>query len=312
MDFKNVTPEMKEAFASLAADPNKRQALAEIIVEFIEPNHLTNTYMSLLMNTRALQAGDLLVKRMRKGVEVRTLVPGAVHLASEITVSDRMNFVLDGADVKVTWNQWEMERGDIGSVATISREMRLKLQDYYFNKVFTMLTTVWTAGNTPNNFVNLGTPITANALIDAIEEINYRGGGAKVIIGTRRALQPITGFGAFWSSGVDAAGTPHAPIQSVLEEIHQTGWVGRFYGVPVVGLNQIFDNPEDYNALLPEDKVLVLGEKVGEFITYGDVKTKSWVDNNPTPPQEYLEIYQQFGLIVDNAQGVYVIQVTLA
>lgn len=96
MDFKNVTPEMKEAFASLAADPSKRQALAEIIVEFIEPNRLTNTYMNLLMDTRALQAGDLLVKRMRKGVEVRTLVPGAVHLASEITVSDRMNFVLDG------------------------------------------------------------------------------------------------------------------------------------------------------------------------------------------------------------------------
>ena len=187
--------------------------------------------------------------------------------------------------------------------------MRAKLADYYFNKVFTALTTVWTAVNTADNFTELGTTITATALKNAINRINYAGGGAKLIVGTRRALEPITEFGAFWDSGTTAAGTPHAAIPSVLEEIHQTGWVGKFYGVPVLGLDQIWDNPEDYNTLLPEDKILVIGNQVGEFITYGDVRTKNWTDMNPTPPQWYLELYQQFGMIVDNAQGLYVIKV---
>jgi len=305
----NFTKEQKQAWATAVKDPNSRDALAELLVEYIQPNHLTNTFMSLLLDTRALQPGDSLVKKMRKGIRVHTLVPGAVHLASEITVSERMNYILDGASVKVTYNQWELERGDIGTVSEIRNEMRAKLADYYFNKVFTALSSVWQAGNTPNNFTNLGTAITATALEDGIDEINYRGGGAKLVIGTRRALQAITKFGGFWDSGTTAAATPHAPIPGVLEEIRQTGWVGRYYGVPVVGLDQIFDNPEDYNALLPENKVLVVGNRVGEFITYGDVRQKNWEDMNPTPPQFFLELYQQFGMIVDNAQGIYVIQV---
>lgn len=233
-------------------------------------------------------------------------------MASEITTQDRMNYVLDGASVKIRYNEWELERGDIGTLAEIRREMRAKLTDFYFNKVFTALSSVWTAANTPNNFTDLGTTVTATSIEDAVDEINYRGGGAKIIIGTRRALQPITKFGGFWDSGTTGAGTPHAPIPGVLEEIHQTGWVGRYYGVPVVGLDQIFDNPVDYNPLLPEDKILVVGHSVGDFITYGDVRVKQWTDNNPTPPDFFIELYQQFGMLVDNAAGIYVIKVTTA
>lgn len=307
MEFTN---EMREAWATVSSDPNQREALAELIVEYVRPNHLTNQYMSLLLNTRALQPGDALVKKIRKGIEVRTLVPGATHLASEITTSERMNYVLDGADVKVTFNEWELERGDIGTLQEINREMRAKLADYYFNKVFTALSSVWTAGNTPNNYTDVGGVLTAAALEDAIEEINYRGGGAKLVVGTQRALQPITKFGAFWDSGTTAAGTPHVAFPSALEEVRNTGWIGRYYGVDILKIDQIWDNPMDYNTLLPEDKVLVIGNNVGEFITYGEVRKKQWQDMNPTPPQWYLEIYQQFGLIVDRAQGIYVLDVT--
>jgi hypothetical protein len=87
----------------------------------------------------------------------------------------------------------------------------------------------------------------------------------------------------------------------------RTGMLGRYYGAPLIALDQIWDNPDDYNSLLPTDKILVIGENVGDFITYGEVKQKQWSDMNPTPPQWMLEIYQQFGMIIDNAQGIYVI-----
>ena len=294
---------LKEAFSALVKEGN-REAIAQLIVEYAQPGHISVDFVSLLMNARRLNPGDALVKKVRKGINVHTLVPGAIHLANEVTVSDRINYILDGADVKVTFNEWEMESGELGTVDSIRTEMLAKLRDFYLNKVFTALTTVWTAVNTPSNFTNVGGAVTATALKNAIDRINQTTGGVRAVVGTRAALTPITTFGAGWSDGTSLQAVPEN-----IKEIMQTGWLGRYYGAPILALQQEYDNPEDYNALLPNDKILVIGENIGEFITYGDVKTKQWSDMNPTPPQWYLELYQQFGLIVDKADGIYVIKV---
>jgi hypothetical protein len=300
--------ELKVAVAELIKDKNQRDALAELITEWVQPNHISVDFVSLLLNTRSLNPGDSLVKKLRKGLKVRTLVPGAMHLASEITVTERMNYVLDGADIKVSANYWELESGEIGTVESIKSEMLAKLKDFYMNKVFTALTSVWTAVNTANNFTDVsgsGTGIiTATALKDAIDYINETAGGVKAIVSTRHNLTPVTTFGASWSDG-----TSNLIVPENIREIMSTGWLGRYYGAPLLALDQIYDNPEDHNTMLPTDKVLVIGNKVGDFITYGDVKTKQYDDMRPTPPQWYLELYQQFGMIVDNAQGIFVIKV---
>jgi len=292
---------LKEAIAELLKAGN-RDALAELIIEYVQPNHITADFISLLLNARSLNPGDALVKKVRKGIKVRTLVPGAIHLASEVTVSDRINYVLDGADVKVTYNEWELESGELGSVEDIRGEMSAKLRDYYLGKVFTALSTVWTAGNTPSNYTAMGGALTATALENAIDTINQNTSGVKAVVGTRAALAPITKFGAFYNDG-----TTFTEIPDNIREIMATGWLGKYYGAPIIALDQVYDNPEDYNALLPSDKVLVIGENVGEFITYGDVREKQWTDMNPTPPQWFLELYQQFGLLVDKADGIHVI-----
>lgn len=296
--------QLKEAYASLVKE-GKREALAQLIVEFVQPTHIATDFISLLMNTRNLNPGDALVKKVRKGINVRTLVPGAVHLANEVTVTDRINYILDGADVKVTANEWELETGEIGTLDSIRTEMLAKLRDFYMGKVFTALTTVWTAVNTPNNFTNVGGALTATALKNAIDRINQTTGGVKAVIGTRAALTPITTFGAGYVDGTAVSQI----VAENIREIMATGWLGRYYGAPIVAIEQQYDNPDDYNALIPTDKVLVIGNNVGDFITYGDVKTKQWNDMNPTPPQWYLELYQQFGLIVDHAEGIYVLKV---
>jgi|SRR3972149_255145 len=300
MDEKRIL----QALAALMKDRSQREALAEIIVEYVQPNHLTEEFTRGLLNTRRLSPGDSLVKKVRKGIEVRTLVPGAVHLASEITISERMNFILDGADVKVTANLWELERGEIGTVSDIRREMAAKLRDFYIVKLFTALTTVWNAVNTPNNYTSVGGPITDTVLEAAIDWVNQNTSGVRAVIGMRSVMTPITKFGAFWSDGtnVDAS-------QDAIDEIRQTGRLGKYYGAPLLVVDPIYDNPEDYiNLFAPiADKVLVIGESVGEFILYGDVRTKQWEDMNPTPPQWMLELYQQFGMIIDNAQGIYVL-----
>jgi len=201
------------------------------------------------------------------------------------------------------YNAWELESGEIGSVQEIRREMAAKLRDYYVNKTFTALGSVWSAINTPTNYTSVGGTITATALEDAIDEVNRVTPGAKAVLGMRSVMTPITKFGAFWDNG---SGTVEGS-QNAIDEVRQNGILGRYYGVPLIALDQVFDNPEDYNALLPTERILVIGEDVGDFITYGDVRTKQFEDMFPTPPQWHLELFAQFGLIIDKAQGIYVL-----
>lgn len=299
--------QLKEAIASLAKDKGQRDALAQMFVEFVQPNHIAVDFVGMLLNSRSLKEGDSLVKKLRTGLEVKTLVPGSIHLKGEITVQERANYMLDGADIGVTYNEWELDSGEIGTVEEIRAEMLAKLRDYYQNKVFTALTQIWTAVNTPSNFVNVGGALTDTVLKAAIDYINQTTSGVKAVVGTRAALTPVTEFGAFWKNDFSAVSPTTVGIDSQLQTVMQQGWLGTFYGAPLVALSQSWDNPVDHVALLPEDKILVIGENVGEFITYGDVKYKEWSDQRPTPPQWNLEFYQRFGLMIWRAEGLYVI-----
>jgi hypothetical protein len=292
----------EEAIASLMKDPTQREALAQMIVEYVQPNHITADFIGMLLNTRNLQPGDSLVKKIRKGINVRTWVPGQIGLKSEVTVTDRINYILDSAIVGVMANEWELESGEIGTIGSIKAEAGAKLRDYYMNKVFTALTGVWSSGNTPYNYAYCGATVTALALENMIDRINQTTSGAKAIVGVRSAVQPISKFAAFWTSGGTTAYVPER-----IAELMANGYLGNYYGVPIIAINQIWDNPEDYNELLPKNKVLVIGENVGEFITFGPERSKEWVDNQPTPPYWHLDIVQQFGMIIDNAQGIGVL-----
>lgn len=294
---------LKGAIASILKDSGRREALAQLIVEFVDPQHLTVDFVGLLLNSRTLNVGDALVKKVRTGIKVRTLVPGSIHLASEITVRDRINYVLDGAVVHTLYNEWELQSGEIGTVDSIRSEMQAKLRDYYLGKVFLALSTIWTSVNTPDNYTAVGGPLTATALENAIDQINQTTSGVRAVIGTRAALTPITKFGAFWDDG--AGNTADVPDN--IREIMQTGFLGRYYGARIIALDQQYDNPIDYTPLIPNDKVLVIGDNVGDFITYGDVRTQDWVDNEPIPPYWHLQLYQQFGMIIDRADGIHVL-----
>ena len=73
MENKEYKEALAEA-ANMAKDNAKREALAEMIVEWVQPGHIIPDLVSLFLNTRSLNPGDQLVKRTRKGVKVHTLV----------------------------------------------------------------------------------------------------------------------------------------------------------------------------------------------------------------------------------------------
>jgi len=295
----------KEAYAAMAKDPAQRHSLASLIVEYIDTNHITENIISLFLDTRHMEPGDMLVKKVRSGIEVRTLVPGSIHLASEITVTDRLNYMLDGVDIKVRANQWELESGEIGTVESIRKEMMAQLSDAYIRRIFTAGANIWNAVNTPLNYA-VSVPLTAAALRTGIDRVNYAVGKAKAVVGTRLALAPITQFAGFH---VDATTANVWGNAEAISEIYKTGWLGQWYGVPIVALDQVWNDPVNNAPQLPNNRVGIWGEHVGEFITYGEPKWKEWTHWDPTPPDWLIEVYQQFGMIIDRADGIYVIRV---
>jgi hypothetical protein len=86
--------------------------------------------------------------------------------------------------------------------------------------------------------------------------------------------------------------------------------LGKYYGANIVALEQVWDNLVDYSKLLEDRYVLVLGENVGEFITYGEPRWKEWTNMEPTPPQWNLELFLNFSMLVDRVIGIYVIDIT--
>ncbi len=296
-----ITKEVKEALASTMKSADKK-AFAEMMVEWVEPNHITLDIIGMLLNTKQMNPGDMLVKKLRKGLKVWTHVPGSIPLRGEITVTERTNYVLDTAIIGATANQWELESGELGTAESIRSEMMAKLRDYYLGKVFTGLSTIWSATNTPSNFTSIGGTVTQTALVNAIDRINQTTAGAKVIVGARAAIQPITSF-TYWHAGTATT----EMSQSLADEVLRTGKLGQFYGVPILAIDQIYDNPEDYNKLIPEDKILVIGKNVGDFVLYDAPKTQEYIDNKPVPPQWNIAIWQQFGFIIDKADGIYVL-----
>lgn len=294
--------EMKKAIASVAQDD---KALAELIMEYIQPNNIPTDMMSLLLNTRALDIGDSLVKRVREGGTVHTYVPGSIHPKSEITVRDNIMYNLDGAIIEVTYNAGELRAGHIGSVESIRQSMLRKISDYYMGKVFTMLSNIWTISNNDDNYTSVGGALGASDLKGAIDNLNINSTGAKVVFGSRAALTPITTFGAGWDIG--SADFDRWAVNSNMEEIMRTGWLGRYYGVPIVAFDQVYDNIADHNPLLPTDKVIVVAHDVGDFITYGPVESDGYEDKRFTPSQFVLKAFQNFGFLVTRAEGIHVL-----
>jgi hypothetical protein len=306
MNIKNQET-VKKALAELSQTEASRKVLSEAIVEWVKPNHLASDLISLFLNTRTLKEGDFLVKKLREpNIRVRKMVPGTIHLADEITVDDRVNYTLDNHIVKVAMSQWDLERGELGSLQEIRKEMISSLIDFFAGRVFASLSTVWNSTNTPNNYTEVSGDLTKSALDDAIDRINYRTGGVKSIVSVRNNLLPITefaGYGTYDSTGQFS--------DEILTESLREGWIGQYRGVDnIVGLRQQWNNPKDDEAMLPEDYVLVIGHNAGEFITYGEPRWKEYTDNEPTPPNFTLEVYQQWGMIVDKAEGIYVIKLT--
>lgn len=325
---QRITPEIRRAWAEAATSPDRR-ALAEVITEYVDPVYLTLDLAGTFMNTRQMNFGELLVKRFKGKYHVQQIVPGQISLGEQITVRDKaMSYNLDILSAKAMYNTLELAHGGPAfTPEAVRSDVQAALQEKLLMRSWNALANIWSAGNasaltitgaTYSNYLDAGGPLTSTVLDHAIDHVNYWSGRVRTIIGTEAALAPLSEFGQYrlisgnnTDNFVAINGQPEGTMQNVSPFGGRYG-VETYRGVTnIVRVPQIFDNTEyPPRPLLPNDFVLVVGDNIGEFITYGGPQTKEYVDNEPTPPYWTYETYIQFGMMIWNARGLVKIKVT--
>lgn len=330
---ERITPDIRRAWAELSASidsPENSRALAEVITEYINPVYLTLDLASTFMGTRQMNFGDILVKKFKGRYHVQQIAPGQITLGEQVLVRDKaLSYNLDILSAKALYNVLELRHG---GPAFTPEQVRQDVQDALREKVlmrgWNALANIWTTGNassltvpgaTYSNFIDAGGPLTSTALDHAIDHVNYWSGRVKAIVGTETALAPLTEFGQYrLISGsnsdnyVTINGQPAGTYNNVSPYGPGPKGVESYRGVSnIVRIPQTFDRSEfPATPLLPNDFVLVIGEDIGEFITYGGPETKEYMDNEPTPPYWTYETYIQFGMMIWNAKGLVKIKVS--
>lgn len=317
-----MTRDELQALAEVAVQAGKpgergKSAFAELIIETIEPNRITLDLFSAFMPVRALNVGDQLVKRVRnQGFPVRTMVPGTNHLADQfVPPREIMTYMIDYMIAKTRYSLWELQRGELGTIDTFRREMESAMIDSLVSRVWNLLATVWTATNTPSNYATVSTRITETVLESMIENVLNEAGTVRSIIGTRKALMPIYKFAGLvehtLTGGTAPANTELVAIMSILEEWRRTGRVSSFRGIPLIELPQIYERTADNfdKKLIPEDLVLVIGDRAGEIITYGGIESQEYTDMSIEPPEYAFSMWRAWGMIVDEPKRIGVIKI---
>lgn len=300
--------------------PGQRlSAFAELIVETINPNHISLEIFNAFMPTRQLNVGDQLVKRVRNtGFPVRTMVPGTTHL-SDPFYPDRLvvNYALERIITKMRMNLWELQRGELGTLDSFRSEMESGMIDELVARVYTLLASVWNGTTSRTNYVDAtSTGITTTILDNMVETVLYRAGSVRAIVGSRAALLPIYKMGGIVeiTPTVNTNTNGVIGLQEILLEWRRTGRLAQFRGIPLIELPQVFRRTyNNYDTpLVDMSRVLVIGDNAGEIVLYGGTDSQESTDLTTEPGDYVLAMWRQYGMIVDQVENIGVIKVSSA
>jgi hypothetical protein len=200
-------------------------------------------------------------------------------------------------------------------------DLRADIFDELVSRVFTLITSTWNESDTPDNFQDLGTPLTQAPLDTIIEAMLDNGYNINAIMGTRKALRPMYTFSQFrefelTATNVDAVAYS---VENAFSEFTNSRKVSRYTGIPVIEIPQIVRNQFAPGAtsgnlrkdrLIPDDKVLILGDKAGMIATYGGTEYQDFTDPSTQPANYVLHAWQAYGMVIDQPEAISVLKLT--
>ena len=312
MDKEQLAKAIAEVAKSAGGLSSGRSAFAELIMEVIEPNHVSLDIFNAFLPTVQRKIGEERGRRVKRGnYPVQTMAPGATHLAHQTSFEDQSAFTFERIITGATANVWEISNGEMPSIDRLRTDLKSDLFDEIVSRVFRLLTTVWNATDTPTNYTDASsTGITVTVLDNMIENVIDFSGGIRAIIGPRKALLPIYKFAQYREFTLGGTTDRAAFPTDQFLEFMRTNIVRTYLGYPLVEIPQVYRNrlPGMRDRLIPTDKVVVVGDEAGEISLYGGTEYQDHTDFRTEPANYVIKAWQAFGMFIDDVEAIGVIK----
>lgn len=286
--------EASQLLVKMMATDEGRNELAEIVTIAIEDSFNKFDITPMIFDTKAFKYGDKPVfKTHKKGIKAYWTAPNSyVPKSRNYDTEILMEFEALGVRPEALLS--ELKTGRLESLATLIADGRDAIEIALYEKIWRVLAQAYNATTNDKNFVSTNT-ISKQVMDTAVNTVRKKVGGQPVIIGDYDLCTQLEGLEGYSDN------------ETVQNEIRNRGYLGKYRGCPIIYLPEILD-PVTMQSIVPTDKLMVVGRKIGCSATYGEVDFMQEV--NIDDKSWNCRIDKENGMVVTKPEGMYVIEVT--
>lgn len=295
-DISDDNPLLKQAEKALSKmfkTDDGRMELAEIITQYIEDNYNKNDISQLVFDTKHFKIGQRpLFKTHKKGIVAYKTAPDSlVPMSQNYETEVEMSFYNLG--VHPTCLKRDLKTGRVDSYASLIKDAIEAVDITRIGMVWELLAQVYNATSNKDNYFKTNT-VNKTALDAAINRVRKKVGGRPTVMGDYDLMTEIEKFDEFKG------------LEEVYKEIKNYGLLGTYRSCKMVYMPEIL-NPVTQESIVPTDKIMVVGQKIGYAATLGDAESEQR-SNFDDKSWEY-RYDKQVGHIVTKPEGLAVVHV---
>ena len=296
-EISSNDPKMVEAsklIAKMATTEKGRDELAEIVKVALEDSYNKFDIIPLLFDTKYFNLGDKpMFKTHKKGIRAYWTAPNS-YVPKSQNYETEIFMQFESLGVRPECLLSDLKTGRVDSFGALISDARDAMETAIYQKIYELLAQTYNAtGSASGSQASVSNTLTKTVLDDAINKVRKKVGGAPTIIGDYDLCSQIEGFDGF--------------SYIALEEIRNTGILGKYKGCNIVYLPEILD-PVTQKSIVPTNKLFVVGRKVGVYGDYNDMDMMQEININDKSWNCRLD--KEMGACITKPEGIFCITVT--
>lgn len=296
-EISSNDPKMVEAsklIAKMATTEKGRDELAEIVKVALEDSYNKFDIIPLLFDTKHFNLGDKpMFKTHKKGIRAYWTAPNS-YVPKSQNYETEIFMQFESLGVRPECLLSDLKTGRVDSFGALISDARDAMETAIYQKIYELLAQTYNAtGSASGSQASVSNSLTKTVLDDAINKVRKKVGGAPTIIGDYDLCSQIEGFDGF--------------SYIALEEIRNTGILGKYKGCNIVYLPEILD-PVTQKSIVPTNKLFIVGRKIGVYGDYNDMDMMQEININDKSWNCRLD--KEMGACITKPEGIFCITVT--
>lgn len=296
-EISSNDPKMVEAsklIAKMATTEKGRDELAEIVKVALEDSYNKFDIIPLLFDTKHFNLGDKpMFKTHKKGIRAYWTAPNS-YVPKSQNYETEIFMQFESLGVRPECLLSDLKTGRVDSFGALISDARDAMETAIYQKIYELLAQTYNvAGSASGSQTSVSNTLTKTVLDNAINQVRKKVGGAPTIIGDYDLCSQIEGFDGF--------------SYIALEEIRNTGILGKYKGCNIVYLPEILD-PVTQKSIVPINKLFIVGRKIGVYGDYNDMDMMQEININDKSWNCRLD--KEMGACITKPEGIFCITVT--